>query len=397
MKVLIVSCYYAPEIGAAPSRITNMAEGLHQQGAEVDVLTCLPNYPTGHIFKGYRDCFHKTEHLNGINVYRYWTFASISKNPFIRLLEMCAFSSTLWAFAWKRRKIRSYDKVIIQTPPILVAVSAMLLFACIYGKQTVLNVSDLWPLSAVELKAVRAGSLTHRVMTRMERFIYRHSTMYQGQSEEIVQHIQTFEPVKPSFLYRNLQQAVPITIAPSPRQPLKIVYAGLFGVAQDILSIIEQVNFKKLNAEFHLYGGGNQVECIKNFIASHDTGVFYHGYVEKQYMASVIAQYHASIVPLTVRIRGAVPSKIYDLLPIGIPILFCGGGEGAEIVQRYKVGYVSDPGDISMLKANIEKIEEMSDEAYLQLRTRCVEVSTKDFSFDQQMLKYYQFLQNSET
>ena len=43
MKILIVSFYYSPELGAAPSRITNMAEGLKSQGAEVDVLTCLPN------------------------------------------------------------------------------------------------------------------------------------------------------------------------------------------------------------------------------------------------------------------------------------------------------------------------------------------------------------------
>ena len=54
MKILIVSFYYSPELGAAPSRITNMAEGLKSQGAEVDVLTSLPNYPQGQIFEGYR-------------------------------------------------------------------------------------------------------------------------------------------------------------------------------------------------------------------------------------------------------------------------------------------------------------------------------------------------------
>lgn len=54
MKILIVSFYYSPELGAAPSRITNMAEGLKSQGAEVDVLTCLPNYPQGQIFEGFR-------------------------------------------------------------------------------------------------------------------------------------------------------------------------------------------------------------------------------------------------------------------------------------------------------------------------------------------------------
>ena len=45
MKVLIVSFYYEPEVGAAPSRITNLARGLKASGMDVDVLTCLPNYP----------------------------------------------------------------------------------------------------------------------------------------------------------------------------------------------------------------------------------------------------------------------------------------------------------------------------------------------------------------
>lgn len=105
MRVLIVSPSYLPEIGAAPSRITNMAEGLSGLGIEVDVLTCLPNYPKGRIFDGYRGGFSKTEDVNGITVFRYWTYASISKKPLVRLASMCAFATTLWCFALKRKRI----------------------------------------------------------------------------------------------------------------------------------------------------------------------------------------------------------------------------------------------------------------------------------------------------
>lgn len=392
MKILIVSFYYSPEIGAAPSRITNMAEGLQAQGAEVDVLTSLPNYPKGRIFDNYRGCFHKKERLNGINIYRYWVLASVTKNPFIRLMGMFSFSLTMWAFAFKIKRILSYDKVIIQSPPILVALSAVILFGCLFRKTTVLNVSDLWPLSAIELGAMKEGGLYHKVMAWMERFIYRHSTMYQGQSDEIIRHIRAFVPKKKHFLYRNLQHSVSINTNQGTRKPLKIVYAGLLGVAQNVLGIVEQINFKELDAELHLYGGGNQAEEIKTFIRGNDTGVFYHGYVEKQNMAQELAKYHVSIVPLTVRIKGAVPSKIYDLLPVGIPILFCGEGEGAEIIEKYGLGYVSNSGDFVALANNILKIASLPEEEYKRMRMNCFAASCGDFSFEKQMEKYYYFL-----
>lgn len=71
MRVLIVSPSYFPEIGAAPSRITNMAEGLSGLGIEVDVLTCLPNYPKGRIFEEYRGTFSKKEDVNGGSQFMY--------------------------------------------------------------------------------------------------------------------------------------------------------------------------------------------------------------------------------------------------------------------------------------------------------------------------------------
>lgn len=398
MKILIVSSYYSPEIGAAPSRITNMAEGLHRRGAEVDVLTTLPNYPRGRIFNGYRGCFHRRESDGGITIHRYWLLASVSKNPVVRLMGMLSFSVTLWAFAFRWRKIRSYDKVIIQSPPLLVAFSAVVLFSCLYGKCTVLNVSDLWPLSAVELGAVREGGLSHRVLAWMERFVYRHATMYQGQSKEIMAHIKGFEPHKKSFLYRNLQPTVLTTaMRCGERGPLKIVYAGLLGVAQDILGMVKEIDFKGLGAELHLYGGGNQAEEIRAYIEGRDAGVFYHGCLKKEDMVSELAKYHASIVPLAVRIRGAVPSKIYDLMPVGVPILFCGGGEGADIVRDYGLGFVSEPGDFSALAANIRRLADLPEDGYMTLRAACLRAAGTNFSFERQMDGYYGFLSDNNS
>ena len=397
MNVLIVSFYYPPEMGAAPSRISNMAEGLLAEGSDVDVLTCLPNYPKGRIFDGYRHRFSKRETLNGINVFRYWTYATVSKNAVARLLGMLVFAIDIWVFGLKFRRIRCYDHVIIQSPPLPIACSAILLFRCLYHKSTVLNVSDLWPTSAVELGAVKEGSSNYKVLKWMENFVYKKARAYQGQSQEIVDHIEQFGYHKPHFLYRNLQ---PVDNGELPdsadtitdRKPLRLVYAGLLGVAQDILGLVKTVNFKALGVELHIYGGGNQAEDIEEYVKNHDCGVTCHGYKTKEEINQMLGSYHASIVPLAVTIKGAVPSKIFDLLPHGTPIIFCGGGEGEAIVRDYRLGLVSPPGDYKNLTENICLLKNMSDDDYRQLRSNCLRAAKGEFSFYEQMKHYYQFL-----
>lgn len=386
MKILVVSFYYEPELGAAPSRITNLAKGLKASGADVDVLTCLPNYPKGKIFDGYRWRYSMKECLDGVNVYRYWTYATVSKNPFKRVVAMASYAVTMWSFALKYNLVRSYDRVIVQSPPIMVSASAVLLFKKLFGKNTVLNVSDLWPGSAVELGFVRKGGLYYKVLLLLERFIYRNADSVMGQSQEIVEHVCRMFPNKRTFVYRNLQPVENVPVVARKRNPkLKIVYAGLFGVAQDILSLLKSIDFKSLDVEMHLYGGGNQVDDIQSYIKEGDKNIWYHGYLSKQEINYELKKYDVSIIPLATHIYGAVPSKIFDLLPEGIPILFSGDGEGARIVNDYGLGLVSKYGDYAELERNIRRFSEMPVDEYSRYSENCLSAASDSFSFSKQM------------
>lgn len=395
MRVLIVSFYYEPEIGAAPSRITNLAKGLKEQGVDVDILTCLPNYPQGKIFDGYRGHFSMQENIDGINIFRYWTYATVSKNPIKRVLAMFSFAMTMWAFAFKRSRIKQYDRVIVQSPPIVVSASAMLLFRKIYKRNVVLNVSDLWPSSAVELNFMKEGTLSYKYTAMLERFIYKNATSIMGQSQEILNHIKKFVPNTRSFLYRNLSNNLsvkPEDTVVHQRAPFKIVYAGLLGVAQDIFTLIKNVNFKSLGVEMHLYGAGNQVNDIKHYIDSGAENIYYHGTLSRLEMDKALLQYDASIVALVTHIYGAVPSKIFDLLPAGVPILFCGEGEGSDIVSSNGFGLVCSNSDYKGLEDNIRAMKNMSEQDYGQLSSNCKSASLGKFSFKCQMQDFIAFL-----
>lgn len=419
MKLLLVAERYWPEVGAAPSRLANMAEGLKRHGCEVDVLTSLPNYPKGRIFNGYRGCVFKHEVNGDVNLFRYWIFATVSRNPLFRVINMFSFAVMIWLFAVKRKRIKSYDCVIIQTPTLVVAKSAMMLFKGLYGKKCVLNVSDIWPLTAVDMGAMKMGSRSWKYMASLEKYLYRRADGVLGQSGEILNHVaqdmmalqgkwdsskvkdtneilssKLWKENKQLFLYRNLQ-TYHVGEHKAKNKTLKLVFSGMLGVAQDVAGIVKNVPFKKLGVEFHILGGGKQLDEIQHFVSSNpDCNVFAHGFVPKEEIAEKLREMDASIVPLATRIRGAFPSKVFDILPQGLPILFCGGGEGAFFITEHQVGYTSKPGDYVGLKENIKKLRDLTDVEYEEMSARCIAVSNEALDFEKQIRECVKFLEN---
>ena len=134
------------------------------------------------------------------------------------------------------------------------------------------------------------------------------------------------------------------------------------------------------------------MEAIRSYIEAVDKQIYYHGYVSKQEMSDELKKYDLSIIPLATHIHGAVPSKIFDLLPEGVPILFSGDGEGASIVRDYGFGLVSKHGDYAALSHNISIFAEMSDSEYAAYVSNCLDAAHGAFSFKTQMARFCVFL-----
>ena len=59
MRILIISNYFPPEIGAASNRIFLMAKSLKSELIDVEVACPFPNYPTGKIFPNYKGFYKR--------------------------------------------------------------------------------------------------------------------------------------------------------------------------------------------------------------------------------------------------------------------------------------------------------------------------------------------------
>ncbi|WP_298755378.1 glycosyltransferase family 4 protein [uncultured Psychroserpens sp.] len=353
--ILIITSYFPPEIGAASNRIFQLANGLQKGGFNVNVLTPLPNYPTGKIFEGYKGKFKHISVENGITVNRLWIYASNSKNKLLRLIAMLSYSfSLVWFFMWHKIP----KTVIIQSPPLLVA------FTCLFflrkkKRNLILNVSDLWPIAGLELGAFKKN-FSYKMLERIERYNYKKASLVLGQSEEILTHVTSLFSKKPTFLYRNFPEFNPPEIVKGPtHKKLKIVYAGLLGIAQGIYKLCQELDYN--NIELHIYGSGAEQFKIEDFISSHtELPVFYHGHVTREELHDLLMQYDVAIIPLLNRIYGSVPSKIFEYARLGLPMLYFGGGEGESIIKAHKLGWVAKSGDYNDLNKVISKINTFS-------------------------------------
>ena len=193
----------------------------------------------------------------------------------------------------------------------------------------------------------------------LERFIYKKATIIIGQSNEIITHVHTIFPDKSCLLYRNFPEhrISQMELNTKENQPIKIFYAGLVGIAQGVLEMCQKMELNGLNLEVHLFGDGAEKNQIESFISRQkETKIFFHGMLDRKELHETLQSFDIAIVPLKTRIYGSVPSKIFEYASLGFPILYFGGGEGENIVNENKLGWVAEVGNYIDLNEKLKAI-----------------------------------------
>ena len=392
MKIGLLTQYYKPEMGAPQSRLFEMMRGLKELGNDVCVVTAMPNYPTGKIFSDYKGKVTCKEELDGIEVKRYWLYASNARKALPRIWNMVSFSF-MAIFSLRYLRSKQLDYLIVESPPLTLGIVGIILSRLLKCK-LIANISDIWPLSAKELGAMSDGVLYH-YLEKWEHRIYKKAYISMGQSQEIVDHIAS-KGAKRVYLFRNgvdpsrfdaLEEIKP------EEGRIKLIYAGLLGFAQGVADICNSINFAKLGMEFHIYGAGGEQQAIEKIISDNpDKGIYYHGVVSRNELPHKLKEANMTLIPLVKNIYGAVPSKIYESMAAGLPIMFLGEGEGAQIVASNKIGLVAHAKDYEGLKQNIEYAVAHPEEMK-QMSKNCIDCAHNKFNRPKQIKDLNAFLE----
>jgi len=352
-RLCILTQFFPPEMGAPQARLSELGERLMDLGWCIEVLTALPNYPTGSVFSGYDRRHPVVEKVGRIRTIRVPLFTT--KTGFVKRIRSY-FSFVKSARRHGRHLCRRPDLLFVESPPLFIGYAGRYLsrrWKCPY----VFNVSDLWPEAVIRVGMIKRGLLT-RLAERLELSFYRNAAGVTGQSIETIESIRSRVPkARTQVITHGVDPARfgPDKASETARQLLGpepgpvFVFAGLFGLAQGLDQVLDLALSLPADVpgRFVLIGEGPQRACLQRRIQAESIPrVKVLSPEPSGEIPGVLAAADVALITLGMSIPGAVPSKMYEAMASSLPILLIADGEPARRVAEAHCGLTVSPGDV---------------------------------------------------
>ena len=349
MRFVFLTQYFPPEIGAPQVRLAAMTRELVRLGHEVEVVTAMPNHPEGRIFRDYRGSLYRRERSNGMTLHRVWLYASTGSG-LRRMLNYASFTVTS---LWGLFKAKKPDFLFVESPPLFLSFPAALA-ARIWKRPIIFNVADIWPDAAEQL-----GVLTNRRLIRvlewLEGWSYATAKYVTTVTDVFAETLRSKKGVKPdkllslpngvdTELFRRLppDRALAESLGVSDKKVL--LYAGTHGYAHAVEMALEAAGFlQERDAGIHLLFVGDGSEKARLMAMARTMAlenVTFHAPVPPEDIARL---YSISVGALST-LRSTYntrPVKILAAMACEKPIAYCGGGEGARLVEEARAGVIT--------------------------------------------------------
>lgn len=355
-KLLILTQYFPPEVGAPQNRLFELAVRLQKMGIDVTVLTAMPNYPQMKIYKEYEGKRYHYEEIQGLPVHRSSIYIPKSKSIVQRLLNY--FSFVYSSAQVGKKKIGAVDFILCESPPLFLGWSALYLKRKKKAK-LIFNVSDLWPESAEKLGVVNNKFLL-KLAYNLEEKLYKKSVLVTGQTQGICKSISTrFPEVKTFWLPNGVDPNFydPASAMANDwrkqnnfsEKDVLLLYAGIIGLAQGLEVIIKAAKLTEEHKtiKYILVGSGPEKEKLLQLKKDLNAeNVFFFDAVGKTEMPDIIKASDATIIPLKKMdlFLGAIPSKIFENLAMEKPIILGVDGEARTLfIEHGKCGLYFEP------------------------------------------------------
>ncbi|MCA1648022.1 MAG: glycosyltransferase family 4 protein, partial [Chloroflexi bacterium] len=364
MRIAYICHYFVPEPAAPAARVHEFARAWVRAGHAVSVITTFPNHPLGRIPPTYRGRWWATERLDGIRVLRCWLYAVANTGVGRRGLDHLSFMVTALAFGLPR--LGTVDVVIASSPTLFSALAAWLI-ARLRRVPFVLEVRDLWPEAIVGLGLMRPGPAVW-VLHWLARFLY-------DRAARVV-------VVTDAFAERLAAQGIPrrkLAVIPNgadtqlfspsddgapPRTTMGldgqfvVAYIGSHGLSHGLGAVLDAAACQPEVTYLLVGDGADRARLLAERDRRGLHNVVMRPSVDKAEVPGLYAAADVCLVPLRdVPIFDAfVPSKLFEMLAAGRPIIGAVRGEARAILARSGGALLVEPERGDQLAAAVARL-----------------------------------------
>lgn len=355
MRILVLAHNFTPEIAATSFRTHQHARVWVEQGHDVTVVTCVPNWPHGKVFAGYRNRLYQEETLDGIRVIRLGTCTAANKGFLWRSVSFVSFMVSAVLQCWR---FPAFDVLIATSPQFLVAVAGWMV-SLLRWRPWVFEIRDLWP-DALRATGTMRGPLL-KLLEWLAMFLYRRARRIIAVTYTIKDILveRGVDPRKIDVVTNGVdaERFNAAAVKFDARQRLGIDrdvflagYIGTTGVAHGLETVVEAANLCRRERDLHflIMGEGARREALETEAAK--LGVpnltfadfVPHGEVPSYLVCLDLGIIHLLPDPL---FRTAIPSKMFELMAMETPILMAVECDGARLLRESGAGLCIAPGD----------------------------------------------------
>ncbi|MBY5267721.1 glycosyltransferase family 4 protein [Spiribacter salinus] len=392
MHILFLTDNFPPEVNAPASRTFEHCREWVRQGHKVTVVTTAPNFPKGEVFDGYRNRLWQWETVEGIRVLRVWTYITANAGFLKRTLDYLSFMVTGFLAGLFVRRI----DVVIGTSPQFFTNCAAWLLSIIRRRPFVFELRDLWPESIKTVGAMEDNWVI-RLLERLELFLYRRADVVIAVTHSFRRNLieRGIDPNKIHVVtngvdlsrFHPMARDDELVRSVGLEEAFVAGYIGTHGMAHSLETLLDAAAALQAREDdpvasrlrLVLLGDGARKAALKDKAAEMDLrNVVFLDTVPKNEVPRYWSLLDISIIHLRrdPNFTQVIPSKLFECMAMGIPVLHGVEGESAEIVEREAVGQTFEPENAGALVEGLLSLAR--DRAkYERYRSACLEAASK--------------------
>jgi colanic acid biosynthesis glycosyl transferase WcaI len=367
MRLLILTQYFAPETGAPPVRLLAFTHELRRLGHDVEIVTAMPNYPTGQIFPSYQGRLRLAEIWQGFPLHRVWLWAAKGAG-ISRAFNYVSFMATALL---PLRRVAQPDVIFVESPPLTLLLTALAYRQRFPQALLVLNVADQW-IDAMRDFGVVTDQRVLTLLGRFARFCYGRADLITAATDGIVDDLIQRQrvPATKVLMLPNGADAHAASDDAAVERLLETnglhgcrlaVCIGTHGYIHGMETLLDAAACLADLSDLIVLLVGDGSEKTKLVELARARGLSKVRFVDPIPPTAVLPLYRRAVAGLsTLRdlpiAAGARPVRALNAMAAGVPLVYAGAGEGAELVRRAGAGIITPPGDGQAVAAAIREL-----------------------------------------